>query len=290
MPKRTKISDKTIAQIRESCSHPNYLSTIAKQCKISTDVLYRVMRENNISRPPRPKGVSNRNHRVELTTNQIESIRSAFNHPITMNQVATDFDISLDVLHRIMLENNIEPYYSKKSFTESDDSIWNRIKLLLDNTDLNMKKISIATHVDYMKMLSLIKQHYGEAYLSRRSASNYSKSKQGDLAPSRIHKFQTGHGYNWKNSHTDDGSGYNLVMNQGVLDKTNRKDSNETTFVYEHQKVFLPVIGLCKMPKGFVIHHIDGNKKNNNLHNLCLLTASAHRRLHSFQNKIKNNT
>ena len=35
------------------------------------------------------------------------------------------------------------------------------------------------------------------------------------------------------------------------------------------------------VPVGFFIHHIDGNKQNNDIANLELITALAHKRIHS---------
>ena len=37
------------------------------------------------------------------------------------------------------------------------------------------------------------------------------------------------------------------------------------------------------------VHHIDGDKLNNDVNNLALLTVSAHARLHRFQDKISGN-
>lgn len=43
------------------------------------------------------------------------------------------------------------------------------------------------------------------------------------------------------------------------------------------------------MPNDFAIHHIDDNKKNNDLDNLALLSNSAHSRLHSILRNHKIN-
>ena len=34
------------------------------------------------------------------------------------------------------------------------------------------------------------------------------------------------------------------------------------------------------IPKGYHVHHIDGDKNNNEIENLCILTASQHEKLH----------
>ena len=43
-----------------------------------------------------------------------------------------------------------------------------------------------------------------------------------------------------------------------------------------------------KVPKGFVIHHIDGNQRNNDIKNLKLMTSKSHKQLHGvISNKIR---
>lgn len=51
--------------------------------------------------------------------------------------------------------------------------------------------------------------------------------------------------------------------------------------INEHRRNFCIVLGIKDIPKGFVIHHLDKNKKNNDINNLCLLTITAHNRIHS---------
>ena len=51
----------------------------------------------------------------------------------------------------------------------------------------------------------------------------------------------------------------------------------------EHRKVYEDNFG--KIPEGFDIHHQDGNKLNNNLNNLHLMTKSEHTKLH-WEEKI----
>jgi hypothetical protein len=51
----------------------------------------------------------------------------------------------------------------------------------------------------------------------------------------------------------------------------------------EHQRNFCIIMGINKIPKGFIIHHIDKNKKNNDIDNLALMTITAHNRIHSHK-------
>ena len=50
-------------------------------------------------------------------------------------------------------------------------------------------------------------------------------------------------------------------------------------YAYEHHVVWWEKSGHIP-PEGFEIHHIDGDHRNNSIHNLCLLTKEAHREVH----------
>ena len=52
-----------------------------------------------------------------------------------------------------------------------------------------------------------------------------------------------------------------------------------------HRIVYELFVG--QIPKGYVIHHIDLNKKNNNLDNLFLCTISEHMILHNLNERNK---
>jgi DNA-binding NarL/FixJ family response regulator len=67
-----------------------------------------------------------------------------------------------------------------------------------------------------------------------------------------------------------------------------RKVQYEGKGIGEHTRNVLVLLGLNEMPKGFVIHHIDNDKKNNDIHNLAILTHTAHNRIHSKDRPIWN--
>lgn len=53
---------------------------------------------------------------------------------------------------------------------------------------------------------------------------------------------------------------------------------------YEHHLVWEQAFG--SIPEGYEIHHKDGNKLNNSLSNLQLITRSEHARLHAIKNGL----
>ena len=62
--------------------------------------------------------------------------------------------------------------------------------------------------------------------------------------------------YNGVDFCRDDKTGY--YLNSGIHERLHR-------YVWEHEA--------GPIPPGFEVHHIDGDKANNSLDNLCLLTA-----------------
>ena len=57
--------------------------------------------------------------------------------------------------------------------------------------------------------------------------------------------------------------------------------------VYEHTYVYCVSNNLTHLPKGYVIHHIDGNIDNNCISNLQMLTISEHIKLHWKERKVQ---
>ena len=51
-------------------------------------------------------------------------------------------------------------------------------------------------------------------------------------------------------------------------------------YVKEHQLIWCQNNNMCFIPFGTVIHHIDGNKLNNNINNLILLDNKTHISVH----------
>lgn len=190
--------------------------------------------------------------------------------------VCERFGISNDVLYRIQAENNICGKFDKSNrFTLSDEK-QAVLYASFENTDLTLRQISNELHCDYFVMLRYLREKYGQDSLDTRKASLYSISKSGGNNPHK--NLLRENSKKWKGGHPDDGSGYTLVF-----DDDNWMISHKSNgYVYEHQLVFLKALRLREMPKDFVIHHIDGSKKNNKLDNLALMHKSAHARIHAI--------
>lgn len=57
-------------------------------------------------------------------------------------------------------------------------------------------------------------------------------------------------------------------------------------YVYEHRLVVEKSIGRY-LTSDEIVHHIDQNKKNNDVHNLLVLSAKNHAKLHQFLNLLE---
>lgn len=96
-------------------------------------------------------------------------------------------------------------------------------------------------------------------FCSRKCKGSFMKTQTGQQA---IH---------WKNARTNHNGGYFII-------------TRECKPQLEHRFVMEEFLGR-KLSKNEHIHHLNGNKKDNKLENLILLTNSEHKRLHLMGNK-----
>ena len=92
----------------------------------------------------------------------------------------------------------------------------------------------------------------------------------------RITALQSERNPDWKGGQTKDKSGYIEISSKSS--KIFRKR--------EHQIVMENYLGR-ELRRNECVHHIDGNKQNNNINNLALMDISAHARLHSLERWTK---
>ena len=98
---------------------------------------------------------------------------------------------------------------------------------------------------------------------------HYSASKVGAKNP-MWQKTGAAH-HNWIGE-CEDGRGYLTCLWNGKRE-------------FVHRVVMMEALGLTALPDTLVVHHIDGNPKNNTLDNLALLTHVGHVQVHALQLK-----
>ena len=62
---------------------------------------------------------------------------------------------------------------------------------------------------------------------------------------------------------------------------------NHNGYVEEHIVFMETILGVEKLPEDWVVHHLNKKKKDNDLNNLCLMTTSAHYKLHHNERIIQ---
>jgi hypothetical protein len=102
-----------------------------------------------------------------------------------------------------------------------------------------------------------------------RSLSDYLRDRPLCIACGHKKRIITlgGHAPNWKGGvRFVDAKGYVRIWDDG-----------QKRYIKEHHKVWIEFYG--KIPKGYIIHHKDGNKENNNINNLECMLKKEHDKL-----------
>ena len=130
----------------------------------------------------------------------------------------------------------------------------------------------------YDRIMEVLRENFTEEYMNERKRKMYADSKTGEKNP--MHgKCRENHPQ--YKGEVSDGKGYLMCLKPDWY--TGRVGSKH---VFVHSVVICEALGLTEIPNGYVVHHIDGNKRNNDISNLALMTVSGHGKLHSIQNNL----
>lgn len=215
--------------------------------------------------------------KITFNDEQIQEIREFANTHRFM-EVCNRFTISPDVLHRLMRDHDIVPVSSDNPSNNTkvvSPEIVQKICDLYANTDLSVHNIRKQVNMRYNRVKDVISANFSAEYIANRKHSEYAKSKLGEKNP-MYGKFRE-ENPRYKGI-VSDGKGYLMCLKPDWY--TGRKGTNH---VFVHTIVMCEALGLTELPKGWVVHHINGDKYNNDINNLALLTNCAHSRIHTFQ-------
>jgi predicted ATP-binding protein involved in virulence len=81
------------------------------------------------------------------------------------------------------------------------------------------------------------------------------------------------------------GKGQFIVTTGSTKRKTVQYHGNRMSF---YEKEFCILLGIDKLPRELMVHHIDRNTLNDDINNLALMTYTAHNRLHAPEREIWN--
>ena len=219
--------------------------------------------------------------KIKFDDKQIEDIKNYIECGHTKRETCNRFNIKLDTLSRVMREHNISPYYKSKinsNKVEISEETVSQICQMYMNTDIRMEDLCKEFKLKNYVVQSILNENFTQEYRDKRKSRIYRKSKLGKNNP-MYNKCGELHP-NYKGI-VEDGNGYYIVLKPDWY--TGRKNSKH---VFYHSVVFCEHIGIKEIPKGYVVHHIDGDKKNNNIDNLALMTISGHAKLHTIMRNL----
>lgn len=218
--------------------------------------------------------------KITFDSDTIEAIRTYISEGHSIEKTQNRFNLKYDTLRRVMHENGIEAYYQtkKSNFRKISQDDIDYIIQMFANTQISMQDLVKSTKLEYYIVKEIIDAHFDKEFQDRRKSKLYSESKLGDKNPM---KKLTGSRHPSYKGVVADGNGYLMVKRPdwytGRLGKY---------YVFQHTVVMCEYLGITELPKGMVIHHIDRNRKNNDISNLMLMTASAHTRLHALERNL----
>lgn len=218
--------------------------------------------------------------KIHFNEETITKIKQYINDGHTLNQVCNRFNIKYDTLKRVMFEYNIKPFYFEKSnnpikITEETENL---VCNLFKHTNTTLQDIRIQTKLEHYIVTHILENNFTQQEIDERKAKLYRQSKVGNKNK-MFGKTKESHP-NYKGV-VEDGKGYLMVLKPEWY--TGRVGCKH---VYQHHVVICEQLNLTEIPKGYCVHHIDGNKKNNDISNLSLMTLSGHTKLHQIQNEL----
>ena len=154
-----------------------------------------------------------------------------------------------------------------------------KLKELFETTELTNDQIGEIVGLSRRQIGKVLSKLYTKEQRSLRKRACYRNSKLGDKNPM---SGKTGEKHHMYIGEVGDGYGYTQQLKPEWY--TGRKGSKH---VFTHHIVVCEALGLTCIPKGYVVHHIDHNRSNNNLNNLALMSMAAHTRLHQLESKPK---
>lgn len=197
----------------------------------------------------------------------------------TVMECCNRFTLKPDTFKRVAKEHGIICISKKNTEVKSiPDETVQLVCRLYENTKMRIQDIRNEAGIRYSTVLEIINSKYSKEYQDARKAHMYRQSK---LAENNPMFGKTGENHPGYIGTVSDGNGYLMCLKPDWY--TGRPGSKH---VFLHSVVMCEALGITEIPKGFVVHHVDGNKLNNDISNLALLTTSAHGKLHSIERNL----
>lgn len=211
----------------------------------------------------------------EFSKEQIQQFIQFTKLGYTRFKIAKLLNCDIDTVRRLARENGIK--YLQEHYEFSED-IKKQIKELYETTDLSVNKIEKI--IGKRDVMGYIIDNYPKKVRDERHKRLLAQQKIGDNNPMY---GKTGNKHHNYKGLVSDGKGYLMILKPDWY--TGRKGCKH---IFYHHYVWCIAMGWTEIPEGYVIHHIDLDKTNNNINNLALMTNEAHSRLHKLLIKLQN--
>lgn len=200
----------------------------------------------------------------------------------TLQETCNRFTIKRDTLCKLIFEHNIKTPHIKKSISLDYSLIpqqkINEVCNLFRNTKMKLKEIKQQTNLPYYVFQEILDRNFSKKQQDERS---YEFHKSAVLSNKEKGCYKNGLENPRYKGIIEDGKGYQLILKPEWYE--GRKGCKH---IYYHHYVMCKSLGIKSIPKGYCVHHIDRNKHNNDISNLCLLTIQAHLKLHWLENNL----
>lgn len=213
--------------------------------------------------------------KLEFSEEQLKLFFECVSMKMTRYEIAKKLNINTDSVRTLARYNGIR--YLQEHY-EFDNDTKLKIKELYETTDLSVNKIEKI--IGKRDVMGYIIDNYPKAYREDRHKNLLSKQKLGSNNPM---KNKCGEQHPNYKGIVADGKGYLMILKPSWY--TGRKGCKH---IFYHHYIWCLTMGWTEIPTGYVIHHIDLDKTNNNINNLALMTIEAHTRLHQLLNKLQN--
>lgn len=187
----------------------------------------------------------------------IEEIRKYLESGHTKRETCNRFTIKLNTLNKVIRKNNIKQQIPEKPHIKIVSKEQEQmICTLFRTTYMSLLDIQHEVGVEQSAVMNVLKENFSQYDIDRRANT-------------------------YKGTDVVDGKGYVIIPKP--IWYSGRKNGK---YVYLHSVVMCESLGITEIPKGFCVHHIDGDKTNNDISNLCLLTVEAYSKLCQIQRRM----
>ena len=163
-----------------------------------------------------------------------------------------------------------------------DPTICAEVILLALEKKYSYKEIAEKVGVREATAIYIAKQHLAKAVYKDIRAENYRKSKLGSNNPmhGKVRDKHHNFGVIWAKKERS----YHTVL------KPLWYEGNIGGRRCQEARLLMCIeLSIVDIPTTWHVHHIDGDATNNDIHNLALVTAKAHRRIHMRERRAREN-